>query len=117
LAVLALALAGWMLRPKAEAPAQVTRFQVPLPEHVTFGQYVSWAPDGRKFVINTSGNGGFWIRDLDALEWRPLPGTEGGGSPFWSPDSRYLGFAIGNELKKIEISGGPPQTLCTTPQN
>jgi eukaryotic-like serine/threonine-protein kinase len=114
LAVTTLGLAGWLLRPRHAPPAQVTRFQIPLPEHVTFGQYVSWSPDGRKMVINTSGSdGGIWIRDLDALEWRRLAGTEGAGSPFWSPDSRFLGFTIQNQLKKIDIAGGAPQTLCT----
>jgi Tol biopolymer transport system component len=42
-----------------------------------------------------------------------LPGTENGGSPFWSPDSRYIAFADGGKLKKIEVSGSaPPITLC-----
>jgi Tol biopolymer transport system component len=45
-----------------------------------------------------------------------LPGTENGASPFWSPDSRFLGFAVGNQIKKIEVAGGPPQTLVTVPQ-
>ena len=39
-------------------------------------------------------------------------GTEGASSPFWSPDSRFLGFFAGGKLKKIEVSGGPPITLC-----
>ena len=41
-----------------------------------------------------------------------LPGTEGAQSAFWSPDSRYLAFGFRNQLKKIDPSGGPPQTLC-----
>jgi Tol biopolymer transport system component/predicted Ser/Thr protein kinase len=113
LAVVALGLAGWMLWPKKEPPAQVTRFQIPLPDNVFFGQYLSLSPDGRKLVVNTTSTDGLWIRDLDALEWRRLPGTEGAASPFWSPDSRFLAFAVQNQLKKIDISGGPAQTLCT----
>ena len=54
-----------------------------------------------------------WIRGLDALEWRRLPGTAGASTPFWSPDSRYLGFALGDQIRKLDTAGGPPETLCT----
>jgi eukaryotic-like serine/threonine-protein kinase len=50
---------------------------------------------------------------LSSLEWRRLPGTENGASPFWSPDSRYVAFAVENQLKKVDTTGGPPETLCT----
>jgi eukaryotic-like serine/threonine-protein kinase len=53
---------------------------------------------------------------MDKLKWRRLPGTEGAASPFWSPDSRFLVFAVQNQLKKIDISGGPAQTLCALPE-
>jgi len=115
LGLMALGLAGWMFWPKKVPPAPVTRFQISLPDNVNFGQYVSLSPDGRKLVVNTAGTDGLWIRDLGTLEWRRLPGTEGASSPFWSPDSRYLAFAVQNQLKKIEISGGPVQTLCSLP--
>jgi Tol biopolymer transport system component len=49
---------------------------------------------------------------MGALEAQPLPGTEGAEQPFWSPDSRHVGFAASGKLKKIDISGGPPQNLC-----
>jgi Tol biopolymer transport system component/predicted Ser/Thr protein kinase len=113
---IALGLAGWLFWPKSEVPPQVTRFQVALPENANFDQYVSLSPDGRKLVFNAMGNqDGLWIRDMDALEWRRLPGTEGALSPFWSPDSRFLGFAVGAQLRKIDVAGGPAQTLCTVP--
>jgi eukaryotic-like serine/threonine-protein kinase len=91
------------------------RFQVPLPENLNQlgGAWVS--PDGQKLVFNPAGSGGLWIRNLDSLEWRLLPETQGGLAPFWSPDSRFLGFASGNDLKKIDVTGGPPQTLCQMP--
>jgi hypothetical protein len=54
-----------------------------------------------------------WMRALDSPESRPLPGTEGGYSPFWSPDNLFLAFSAGDKLKKIEVSGGPAQTLCS----
>jgi eukaryotic-like serine/threonine-protein kinase len=112
-AVLAIAAAAWYMWPKP-APARASRFQIALPENVNFNEYVSVSPDGHKLAFVASGaQSGIWIRDLDTLEWRHLAGTENALSPFWSPDSRYLGFAVGNELKKIEVAGGPPQTLCT----
>jgi len=59
-----------------------------------------------------AGAAGVWIRDLEALETRHLAGTENAAALFWSPDSRFLAFGGGGQLKKIEVSGGPPQTLC-----
>jgi eukaryotic-like serine/threonine-protein kinase len=104
------------LPPKPAVPAQATRFQVRLPEGVTLGANVSVSPDGRKLVITATGNQrGLWIHDLDTVDdWRRLPGTEGGDSPFWSPDSRFVAFAGGNQLKRIDIASGSVQTLCTS---
>jgi Tol biopolymer transport system component len=57
-----------------------------------------------------------WVRSLDSLEARPLAATETrniGLDLFWSPDSRFLGYAAGDgKLKKVAVSGGPPQTLA-----
>jgi Tol biopolymer transport system component len=55
------------------------------------------------------------VRSMDDLQARPLPGTDGSTRPFWSPDSRYLGFVAGGKLKKVPLAGGPPQTLADTP--
>jgi eukaryotic-like serine/threonine-protein kinase len=116
LVLLALGVAGWMYWSRSQPPAQASRFEVAIPENVTFSQYVSVSPDGRKLAFNATGeHSGLWIRDLDALEWRQLPDTQGAVSPFWSPDSRFLGFGVGGQLKKIDISGGPAQTLCEVP--
>jgi Tol biopolymer transport system component/predicted Ser/Thr protein kinase len=113
-----LAAASWMLWHKPAAPVRTTRFEVSLPRNVEFSQYVSVSPDGHKLVFNATGSeSGLWIHDLDTLEWRKLVGTEGAVSPFWSPDSRFLGFAVGNDLKKIDVGGGPAQTLCTVAQS
>jgi Tol biopolymer transport system component len=56
-----------------------------------------------------------WIRPLDSLDARPLPGTEGVIRPFWSPDSQLVAFVAGGKLKKVDIAGGPPQTLGDAP--
>ena len=49
---------------------------------------------------------------IDAIEAQKLPGTEGAVLPFWSPDSRHIGFAAQGRLKRIDVSGGPPQTIA-----
>ena len=96
--------------------ARPVRFQIPLPDKGDFGGYVVLSPDGHKLAFNTTGpEGGLWVRDLDSLELRLLPGTQNAVSPFWSPDSRFLAFGVGNELKKTDASGGRPQTLCEVP--
>jgi Tol biopolymer transport system component len=114
----ALGLAGWTVWSSSER-GQTSRFTAPLPEGTNLYGYVSVSPDGRKLAFTDGGSAsnpkGLWIRDFAALEWRRLPGTELSGSPFWSPDSRYLAFSAGNQLKKIDIAGGPPQTLSSMP--
>ena len=62
---------------------------------------------GQPFVL--------WLRSLDSLTARPLPGTEGASFPFWSPDSRFIGFFAGGMLKKVNLSGGPAVDLCAAP--
>ena len=62
------------------------------------------------------GQTGLWVRDLDGLNARLLPGTAGGGYPFWSPDSRWVAFFADGKLKKIDVAGGPALTLCDVNQ-
>jgi serine/threonine protein kinase len=104
---------AWTFWFKPTPTLRASRFEVALPEGVEFNQYVSVSPDGHKLVFNATGTqSGLWIRDLDTLQWRRLAGTEGSSSPFWSPDSHFLGFSVGSDLKKIDVAGGPPETLC-----
>ncbi len=111
--LIALAVAALKFRPSAVHPT--SRVDVALPEGTSRGDYVSVSPDGRKLVITAGPPSGLWMRDLGSLEWRLLPGTEGGQSPFWSADGRYVAFAVGDQLKKVDTTGGPPETLCTVP--
>jgi Tol biopolymer transport system component len=79
---------------------------------------IAVSPDGRRiaFVGQTAeGKRSLWVRGLDALVPRPLAGTEDAWLPFWSPDSRFLGFFADGKLKKIDASGGPPQVLAPAP--
>jgi serine/threonine protein kinase len=76
------------------------------------------SPDGTKVVLvarDSSGRNLLWIRSLDSLAAQPLSGTEGSAFPFWSPDSRFVGFFADGKLKKISVEGGPAQTLCDAP--
>jgi Tol biopolymer transport system component len=72
------------------------------------------SPDRRQIAaaLVKDGKQQIWVRALDSLEFTPLDGTEGAAGPFWSPDSRYIGFFADVKLKKIERSGGPVQALC-----
>jgi Tol biopolymer transport system component len=105
--------AAWAFWSRVSTPAHAVRFEIPIPDNVQFDEYLSLSPDGRKLVFNaTGGQTGLWLRDLDKLEWRRLPGTEGARAPFWSPDSHFVGFAVGKELRKVNVAGGFPQTLA-----
>ena len=103
-----------------ENPVEVhpIRFQVPTPDKVTL-DWFDWpevSPDGRRLVFagdNTEGKRFLWMHSLDSLATEAIAGTEGADRPFWSPDSRFVAFfSIDNKLKKIDISGGPAQTIC-----
>jgi Tol biopolymer transport system component len=58
-----------------------------------------------------------WVRSLDSLAARALPGTEGAADPFWSADSRTLGFFAGGKLKSIEAPGGPAVVVADSGLN
>jgi tRNA A-37 threonylcarbamoyl transferase component Bud32/Tol biopolymer transport system component len=73
------------------------------------------SPDGRYATFAAKGPEGkvmLWLRELDELGARPIPGTQGGTFPFWSPDSRFLAFFADGRLQKVDVSGAPPLPLC-----
>jgi len=72
------------------------------------------SPDGKRlvFTANTGGVSRLFLRELDRLETRPLPETDGAGNPFFSPDGQWIGFSAGGKLKKLYLDGGKPVTLC-----
>jgi len=72
------------------------------------------SPDGRTLVFTATRQGKqlLWVRPLDVLESRPLLGTDGATYPFWSPDSRSIGFFAQTKLKRVDAAGGPPRELA-----
>ncbi len=73
------------------------------------------SPDGTRLVFpgqGTDGKESLWVRPLDSLDAQQLQGTDGATFPFWAPDSRQLGFFQDGKLKKIDVTGGPPVTIC-----
>ncbi|MCI0390393.1 MAG: serine/threonine-protein kinase [Acidobacteria bacterium] len=97
-------------QPTPDAP--VVKSSILPPEKSSFGQ-IAVSPDGRHlaFTAATGGKVQLWVRALDSTEARALAGTQGALYPFWSPDSRFIGFFADGRLKKIEVTGGTVQTL------
>ncbi|HEV2199809.1 MAG TPA: protein kinase [Bryobacteraceae bacterium] len=100
--------------PRAEP---VMRSIIAAPENTTNLHSFAISPDGRHLAIAAVVNGKrqLWLRALDALQAQPVPGTEDATFPFWSPDSRYIGFFAQGKLKKIAASGGLVQPLAEAP--
>jgi serine/threonine protein kinase/WD40 repeat protein len=99
----------------------VVRFQIPPPGKTDFSNpTVSVSPDGKyvAFIANgPSGTNQLWVRSLDSLEARPLPGADAAlPGFFWSPDSRSIGYpTYFNKLRRVDVYGGPPQTVTDLP--
>ncbi len=92
-----------------------TRFEVPAPDRATSVNYQLLSPDGRKlaFIATVDGVTSLWVRPLDSLEARPLPGTEGVENDYiWSSDSASVAFVLRDRLHRLALSGGPPFAIC-----
>ena len=85
------------------------RFTIDPPPLSTFN-HVAISGDGRAIIYATGPL--LHLRRLDAVQPQPLPETQGAYDPFFSPDGRWFGYFVGNELKKMRVTGGPPQTLA-----
>ena len=99
---------------RQQAERAALRFTIIPPEKATNYGRAAISPDGRNlmFTASSEGKSQIWLRPLDGFTAHPLSGTEGSFNYFWSPDSRSIGFFAGGKLKKIDVAGGTPQTLC-----
>jgi eukaryotic-like serine/threonine-protein kinase len=100
-------------RQQATPPPQPARMTVLLPQG-SRPLSLALSPDGRAIalILVKDGKQQIWLRELDALEPIAFEGTDGAANPFWSPDSRSIGFFADSKLKRVDRAGGPIQTLC-----
>lgn len=105
----------------ASAPQPVWTSQLLPPPDQAFdvpglgGGHVAVSPDGRKIAfVASSAKGGqqLWVQSLAQLSAQPLAGTDEAFYPFWSPDSRYIGFFAAGKMKKIPAAGGPAEIIA-----
>jgi hypothetical protein len=117
---------------RAPAPA-VVRFTILPPEGVVFAPvgapvapFPAVSPDGTRLVFVAQRDGApasLWVRSLDAIDAQRLNDTAvrtdtlSPGLPFWSADSRSIGFFADGKLKRVGVDGGSPQTICDAPQS
>ncbi len=82
----------------------------------TDGQCLAISPDGTLAAYVAAEPRGLrqiWVRRLDDYSAKPVPGTAGAQSPFFSPDGQWLGFFVGHRLEKVAVAGGLPQVICS----
>ena len=116
LAMLAVAAATWFV---ARRPEPMTRKQFSLAgsDETSISQ-MALSPDGSTLAFvspeDSTGLPVLYLQRIDSPSARALPGTQGVSFPFWSPDGASLGFFANDQLQKIAVSGGTPQTLART---
>lgn len=108
-------------RPVEPFEQALSRFEQVLPTNQVlahnYRHAVELSPDGKRmaFVADNSGNPPgqqrIYVKSLDLWDAVPIPGTEGGQNPFFSPDGQWLGFVQGLQIKKVALAGGTPTVL------
>jgi Tol biopolymer transport system component len=117
-AAIAVAITTYLRRPTTVGlPVKLT---VPAPPDVVqTDPTIRISPDGSRLVFAATSSDGvrrLWIRPLNALDAAPLGDTEGATSPFWSPDSRSIGYFAGGQLRKIDLAESLSVSVCDAPQ-
>jgi eukaryotic-like serine/threonine-protein kinase len=110
-AVTAAGLALTAYRPAVAAPE--VRFEIQPPPGANAS--VALSPDGLHITYSgrLDGVSHLWLRALASTTATPIPGTERGAAPFWSPDSRSIAFFVDGALKRVDLDGGSPRTLTS----
>jgi Tol biopolymer transport system component/tRNA A-37 threonylcarbamoyl transferase component Bud32 len=110
---------AWFAPHAAAQPARALTVLAPM--GVAFGPLptdIAISPDGRQLAFvgsDTLSGARLWLRPLDRDGARSLEGTDGAQFPFWSPDSRSVGFFAGGKLKVLELASGTLRTLADAP--
>jgi Tol biopolymer transport system component len=115
------ATAGWLAAPRPADP-RVVEFELQSPTGTAFyldperpGAAVV-SPDGEAVAFTAEAKGvvQLYVRPLASAAARPVPGTDGAQYPFWSPDSRSVGYFAAGKLRKVQVMGSasPPVTIC-----
>jgi serine/threonine-protein kinase len=114
---------AWIgLRPEPRRAPRRERLNITLPAMAPLvGEglpVAALSPDGSRlvYVAAQGARSILYQRQLDRIESRPIPGTEGALSPFFSPDGQWIGFQADGRLKKISVAGGQAVSLCDAPQ-
>lgn len=103
---------------KPTLPTPVSRFVITLPPGQKLAglnqSALALSPDGSvlAYVAVQNSIQQIYLRPLNSLESRTVPGTEGAVNPFFSPDGQWLGFFADSKLKKVALTGGAPITLA-----
>jgi hypothetical protein len=110
--------AAWYFLAEEPLPREV-RFDVATTGRLTAPMQISVSPDGRRVAfVERSANGmALFVRALASTEVREIRGTEGATAPFWSPDSREVGYFSGGVVRRVAIDGGGPQTIASSGGN
>ena len=124
LTVIAFALVARASERQLEAPVpEVTQFALEfgdvMPLLAGTGHTIALSPDGTRLVYVGDGAHGpqLFVRSMDRLETRPIPGTRDAGHLFFSPDGAWVGFTAGNEIRKVLLAGGVPVAVCPLTTN
>jgi len=126
LGIAAIALYGWRPAPRADATPPSIAIAVPPPDGGRFtltegsanSAQLAVSPDGRLLAFVATGADGMsqiWVRPLDSIVARRVEGTTNGIYPFWSSDSRSIGFFADRQLRRVEIGGGPSRLVADAP--
>jgi Tol biopolymer transport system component len=118
IAALATGIGAWLLLRPDPVERPLLRFDVAPADVRALTGLMDISPDGRLLAYVAVDDGGaprLWVRSLETGESRALSPTEQTRQPiFWSPDSRYIAFHSDGKLKKVDISGGPAETIADT---
>jgi len=115
LAAAAVLLALRLAAPTGNEPIQASILPPSDTPLLHYASAISISPDGRNlaFAAGSDSDAQLWLRPLGSDAVRPIPDSNLGLAIFWSPDSRYFGYAtLEGKLKKIAVAGGEPMTIC-----